>query len=81
VTATEFDDGWDTGGRRKCKRNKRKCVEVASRIAYNMARSGAYVDLDDNQFSAFAIKVASHIVDNVYNHDENEGPPTDPPGL
>jgi hypothetical protein len=76
--AVEFDDLWDTGNpnRRVCRYNKRKCVEIASNLAYRMALSGAYTELDDNAFSAFAIKVAAHIVDNNYDHDEQEGPPT-----
>lgn len=80
VTPTEFDDMWDTGNpnRRVCRHNKRKCVEIASNLAYSMARSGAYTALDDNQFAAYAIKVAAHIVDNDYTHDENEGSPVSP---
>jgi len=55
--------------------NKRKCVEIASNLAYRMAQSGAYADLDDNEFAAYAIKVAAHLVDNDYSHNEQEGPP------
>lgn len=78
VTPTEFDDMWDTGNpnRRVCRHNKRKCVEVASNIAYNMARSGAYADLNDDQFAQLATRVAAHIVDSVYDHDETS--PLDP---
>lgn len=78
VTATEFDDMWDTGNqaRRVCQFNKRKCVEVASNIAYNMARSGAYADLNDDQFAQLATRVAAHIVDSVYDHDQTS--PLDP---
>lgn len=76
VTTTEFDDGWDREHNRKCKKNKRKCVEVASGIAYRMAQSGAYADLNDDQFAQFATRVAAHIVDSVYDHDETS--PLDP---
>jgi len=78
VTATQFDDMWDAGWNRTCSKNKRKCVEIASNLAFRMAQSGAYADLDDNQFAAFAIKVAAHIVDNDYDHNENEGSPVTP---
>ena len=78
VTATQFDDMWDSGWNRTCAQNKRKCVEIASTLAFRMAQSGAYADLDDNQFAAYAIKVAAHIVDNDYTHDENEGSPVTP---
>lgn len=74
----QYDDGWDSE-KRKCRRNKRKCVEVASNIAYNMARSGAYADLNDDDFARLAIYIAAHIVDNAYKHDEES--PLDGGGL
>lgn len=77
VTPVEFDDMWDSYDRR-CRKNKRKCVEIASTLAFRMAQSGAYTNLNDNEFAAFAIKVAAHIVDNDYTHDENEGSPVTP---
>ena len=76
VTPTEFDDGWDHENNRKCRRNKRKCVEVASNIAYNMAQSGAYAGLNDDEFAQLATRIAAHIVDSRYNHDETD--PLDP---
>ncbi|NNL47925.1 MAG: hypothetical protein HKO76_06125 [Acidimicrobiia bacterium] len=76
VTPTEFDDGWDHERNRKCRRNKRKCVEVASNIAYSMARSGAYADLNDDEFAQLATRIAAHIVDSQYDHDETS--PLDP---
>ena len=66
----DADDGWDSEWNRTCKKNKRKCVEIASELAFNMARSGAYAELNDDDFARFAIYVAAHIVDNVYDHDE-----------
>lgn len=78
--APAVDDMWDVNqdARRLCRYNKRMCVQIASNLAYRMAESGAYTDLNDNEFAAFAINVTSHIVDNDYSHDEDEGPPTLP---
>lgn len=54
---------WPPGQNRvKVKRN------IAVKLCVAMARSGAYTDLDDNQFSDFCIKVASHLGDSVYDH-------------
>ena len=66
----EYDDGWDSESNRTCRRNKRKCVEIASNLAYRMAQSGAYADLNDDDFARLAIYIAAHIVDNAYQHDE-----------
>lgn len=46
-------------------KEKRK---IAVELCVAMARSGAYTDLDDNQFSDFCIKVASHLGDSAYDH-------------
>lgn len=66
----EQDDGWDTEHNRKCARNKRKCVEVASNLAYRMAQSGEYANLNDDEFAQLATRIAAHIVDSAYDHDE-----------
>lgn len=68
-----FDDGWDVDAGSQqdyasCATNKRKCVEIASNIAYNMAQSGAYADLNDDEFAQLATRIASHIVGITYNH-------------
>ena len=41
---------------------------IATELCVAMARSGAYTDLDDNAFSDFCIKVASHLGDSAYDH-------------
>ena len=70
------DDGWDTEHNRKCARNKRKCVEIASNLAYRMAQSGEYANLNDDEFAQLATRIAAHIVDSAYDHDETS--PLDP---
>lgn len=45
---------------------------IAVKLCVAMARSGAYADLDDNQFSDFCIKVASHLGDSQYDHTDAE---------
>lgn len=42
--------------------------KIATELCVAMARSGAYTDLDDNAFSDFCIKVASHLGDSAYDH-------------
>lgn len=53
-----------------------KLVKVKRKIAVElcvaMARSGAYTELDDNEFSDFCIKVASHLGDSEYDHTDEE---------
>jgi len=42
--------------------------EIAVKLCVAMARSGDYTDLNDNDFSDFCIKVASHLGDSAYDH-------------
>lgn len=42
--------------------------KIAVKLCVAMARSGAYTDLNDNEFSDFCIKVASHLGDSAYDH-------------
>lgn len=49
----------------KLVKQKRK---IAVELCTAMARSGAYAGLNDNEFSDFCIKVASHLGDSAYDH-------------
>lgn len=49
-----------------CVRVRSRQLGIASQLAYDMASSGAYADLDDEAFAGFAASVAVRLIESAY---------------